>query len=125
MGLIVLAKKGERRSLGGLRALAFRILLNGCGSGTQVLSRQVRHSVHEPETYLHSKLLNLTRSVMLLTSPPASLRPHEDDSTSLGRRGAADSTPPLSSCTWYNKKRNSRNGKVFSYTSALIPPKAK
>lgn len=28
-----------------------------------VWSRQVRHSVHEPETYLHSKLLNLTRSV--------------------------------------------------------------
>lgn len=52
-----------------------------------VWSRQVRHSVHEPETYLHSKLLNLTRSVTLWTSPPGSLRPHEDGSPSLGRRG--------------------------------------
>lgn len=42
-----------------------------------VWSRQVRHSVHEPETYLHSKLPNLTRSVTLWTSPPGSLRPHE------------------------------------------------
>ena len=32
-----------------------------------VWSRQVRHSVHEPPTYLHSKLPNLTRSVTLWT----------------------------------------------------------
>ena len=38
---------------------------------------------------------------------------------------AADSTPLLSSCTWYNKKRISRNRKVFTQNSALIPPKAK
>ena len=150
--------------------MAFRIPLNGCGSGTQVWSRQVRHSVHEPETYLHSKLLNLTRSVTLWTSPPGSLRPHEDGSTSLGAvliserlvtndsgfpclsaivytcpskwstlpsswvtrslsvsltTAAADSTLLLSSCTWYNKKRISRNRKVFTQNSALIPPKAK
>ncbi|KAF3671682.1 hypothetical protein FXO37_07921 [Capsicum annuum] len=77
---------GNSPRLIGLRPLAFRIPLNGCGSGTQVWSCQVRHSVHEPKTYLHSKLLNLTRSITLWTSPPESLRPHEDCSTSLGRR---------------------------------------
>ncbi|MCE3051391.1 hypothetical protein HAX54_049714 [Datura stramonium] len=135
MGLMVLAKKGgERRALGGLRALAFRILLNGCGSGTQVWSRQTT-LLHWEDTVLISERLVTNDSgfpylsAIVYTCPSKwSTLPSSWVTLSLSvslTTAAADNTPLLPSCTWYNKKRISRNQKVFSQNSALIPPKAK
>ncbi|MCE5165898.1 hypothetical protein HAX54_012967, partial [Datura stramonium] len=52
------------------------------------------------------KLLSFTRSVTIWTSPPGSLRTHEDVSTSLGRRGTRNKLRCFSSTLLFLRARS-------------------
>lgn len=98
----------------GLRALAFRIPLNGCGSRTQMRLESSGETfgsrtgdlspLKAPQFYLVCHALS-----------PGSLRPHEDGSPSLGRRG-----------THFISERLVTNNSRFSCLSTIVytcPPK--